>query len=131
MPFLVFPFILTLIACFLTSKLVKPVTSVLVMFPVPSGLASITDQTADSGWHRMFGDLRLPRLTVLSLVNNRDLLDAGRQLYAICQTLLGLRRNEISNAVTLYKALESGLVNDSSVVTIDAANAQNSMDSLC
>ncbi|SFQ08293.1 efflux transporter, outer membrane factor (OMF) lipoprotein, NodT family [Variovorax sp. OK605] len=39
-----------------------------------------------------------------------ELLDAQRQLYAASQALLDLRRNEIGNAVLLYKALGGGLL---------------------
>ncbi len=39
-----------------------------------------------------------------------ELLDAQRQLYAVRQTLLDLRRDAFSSAVALYKALGGGLV---------------------
>lgn len=38
-----------------------------------------------------------------------ELLDAQRQLYTAKQTLLDLRRNELGNAVALYKALGGGV----------------------
>lgn len=49
-----------------------------------------------------------------------ELLDAQRQLYAARQTLLDLRRDEISNMVALYKALGGGLA-DASPVAAGAA----------
>lgn len=49
-----------------------------------------------------------------------ELLDAQRQLYAARQTLLDLRRDEISNTVALYKALGGGLA-DASPVAAGAA----------
>lgn len=42
-----------------------------------------------------------------------ELLDAQRQLYAARQRLLDLQREEIGNAVALYKALGGGLLADS------------------
>lgn len=53
---------------------------------------------------------RLSALRYRAGVDGRlELLDAQRQLYAAQQALLELRRNELGNAVTLYKALGGGL----------------------
>lgn len=41
-----------------------------------------------------------------------ELLDAQRQLYAARQSLLELRRDEVGNAVALFKALGGGLVEE-------------------
>jgi NodT family efflux transporter outer membrane factor (OMF) lipoprotein len=41
-----------------------------------------------------------------------ELLDAQRQLYAAQQTLLDLRREELGNAISLYKALGGGQFRD-------------------
>ena len=43
-----------------------------------------------------------------------ELLDAQRQLYAAQQDLLDLRRDELSNAIALYKALGGGQFRDAS-----------------
>jgi NodT family efflux transporter outer membrane factor (OMF) lipoprotein len=52
-----------------------------------------------------------------------ELLDAQRQLYAANQALLDLRRNEIGNAVALYKALGGGLLERTSEPTAGTASA--------
>lgn len=52
-----------------------------------------------------------------------ELLDAQRQLYAARQTLLDLRRNELGNAVALYKALGGGVTQTDSRHPHITANA--------
>ncbi|MDF3833766.1 efflux transporter outer membrane subunit [Cupriavidus basilensis] len=55
--------------------------------------------------------VRLSSLRYRAGVEGRlELLDSQRQLYAIQQALLDLRRGEFSNAVALYKALGGGLM---------------------
>ncbi|HHH1032294.1 TPA: efflux transporter outer membrane subunit [Yersinia enterocolitica] len=51
-----------------------------------------------------------------------ELLDAQRQLYAASQTLLDLRREEISNAVALYKALGGGLNKEDVTASINRSS---------
>lgn len=46
------------------------------------------------------------------LESRLELLDAQRQAYAARQTLLDLQRDEIANAIALYKALGGGLAGD-------------------
>lgn len=53
-----------------------------------------------------------------------EMLDAQRQLYAQRQTLLDLRREEVSNVVALYKALGGGLRTDQ-VTDPDIATASH------
>lgn len=57
--------------------------------------------------------LALSNLRYRSGLDGRlELLDAQRQLYAARQSLLDLRREDINNAIALYKALGGGLTED-------------------
>ncbi|CAM3843352.1 efflux transporter outer membrane subunit [Paracidovorax anthurii] len=82
MRFLVFPLVLALSACSLTSELVKPAAPIAAAYPGQVG-ADPAAHGADLGWRSMFGDQRLQRLIAMALDNNRDLRIAALNVEAV------------------------------------------------